>query len=49
MSFAGSRSLNLSGTSRSPVSDTPPLPTFDPETGEIVDQEVVEESLDDIY
>ncbi|MEL6829023.1 MAG: penicillin-binding protein 1A [Pseudomonadota bacterium] len=49
MAFADSRGLTLSGTIREPLTEEVPLPEFDPETGEFVEREVVEDDLDGIY
>ena len=47
--FNDSQGLTLSGTVRDPLNETVPLPEFDPETGEFVEQPVIEEDLDGIY
>lgn len=49
MAFSDSRGLTLSGTVREPLSEDVPLPEFDPDTGEFVEDSSVEADLDDIY
>ncbi|MDJ0921172.1 MAG: penicillin-binding protein 1A [Henriciella sp.] len=48
MVFAQEETLSLSGTNSS-IFDRPTIPELDPETGEILEEDLVDENLDDIY